>query len=110
MMVVRLALRHPLRVVVLAGGGLAFALAAAMAATSFDRTASLIGRRAWRILHGVGLWYLATLFSLAYLANVRRLQYWPEIAIVAGMLGLRIAARARASSRTAGAAPAPDET
>jgi hypothetical protein len=97
-MILRLASRHPLRPIALVGGGLAFALATAMAATSFDRTAALIGRRTWRVLHGVGLWYLASLFSLAYVTRARHPAYWPELAVVTGMLAMRIATRTRVRS------------
>jgi hypothetical protein len=94
-LVVRLVLVHSAPNVVLVFGGLAFLLAALMAATSFDGTASLIGGRAWRALHTTGSWYLATLFALAYASRVQRPAYWPELLIVLGLLALRIAARRR---------------
>src|SRR5262245_47320015 len=48
------------------GGGLAYVFIALMAATSFDRTASWLGPRAWRILHWTGSWYIALSFLLAF--------------------------------------------
>ena len=39
-------------------GGIGYAVIIAMSATSFDRTATLIGPRAWRTLHLVGGYYL----------------------------------------------------
>src|SRR3954465_15695410 len=38
-------------------GGIGYAFITAMAATSFDRTASAIGPRAWRLLHTCGIYY-----------------------------------------------------
>ncbi|RJF86905.1 hypothetical protein D3874_07630 [Oleomonas cavernae] len=46
----------------LIGGGFAYVLIAAMVATSFDRTAALIGPRAWKILHTVGSYYVWIVF------------------------------------------------
>lgn len=43
-------------------GGFGFVLVAAMTATSFDATAALIGRRAWRALHTFGVYYLWVVF------------------------------------------------
>jgi len=49
------------------GGGLAFLLIYAMAATSFDSTAAWIGPRAWRILHKVGIYYVWAIFFQDYI-------------------------------------------
>ena len=42
--------------VTLVGGGFAYALIAAMALTSFDRTTRALGPRAWNRLHRTGAW------------------------------------------------------
>ncbi len=39
-------------------GGLGYLFVAAMAATSFDRTAAWLGPRRWQRLHTIGGWYL----------------------------------------------------
>lgn len=48
------------------GGGLAYVLIAAMAATSFDRSARWLGARRWRLLHGVGGYYVWIIFANSY--------------------------------------------
>lgn len=48
------------------GGGLAYVFIALMAVTSFDRTAALLGRNAWRRLHSIGMWYLCLSFALNF--------------------------------------------
>ncbi|HSI17726.1 MAG TPA: hypothetical protein VK980_08155 [Sphingomonas sp.] len=48
------------------GGGLGYVLIAAMAATSFDRSARWLGARRWRILHGVGGYYVWIIFANSY--------------------------------------------
>ena len=47
-------------------GGIGYAFIAAMAATSFDRTAALIGPRAWRVLHTTGSYYLWLQFMVSF--------------------------------------------
>jgi DMSO/TMAO reductase YedYZ heme-binding membrane subunit len=47
-------------------GGIGYAFIAAMAATSFDRTAQAIGRRAWRALHLSGGYYLLFQFTVSF--------------------------------------------
>jgi sulfoxide reductase heme-binding subunit YedZ len=44
-------------------GGIGYAFIIAMTATSFDRTAALLGTRAWRILHLTGGYYLLFQFT-----------------------------------------------
>jgi DMSO/TMAO reductase YedYZ heme-binding membrane subunit len=86
------------------GGGLAYVFIAAMAATSFDRTARLIGPRAWRILHTVGSYYIWLIFANSYIGRALATpEYIPVAAIVVLALGLRIAARL---SRARAAQPA----
>ena len=76
------------------GGGLAYVFIAAMTATSFDRTAQMIGPRAWKILHTVGSYYIWLIFANSYIGRALAMpEYIPAAAIVVLALGLRIAAR-----------------
>jgi hypothetical protein len=90
------------------GGGLAYALLAAMTATSFDRTARWLGPRRWKWLHRAGLHWLWFIFAQSYTARavVEGGLLWIALALaVWGALGVRIAAwRAR---RRAPEAPSP---
>jgi sulfoxide reductase heme-binding subunit YedZ len=47
-------------------GGIGYAVIVAMGATSFDRTAAMIGPRAWRTLHLVGGYYLWFQFMVSF--------------------------------------------
>ncbi|WIW44975.1 ferric reductase-like transmembrane domain-containing protein [Bradyrhizobium sp. 62B] len=47
-------------------GGIGYAVIIAMGATSFDRTAALIGPRAWRTLHLAGGYYLWLQFMVSF--------------------------------------------
>ena len=47
-------------------GGIGYAFIIAMTATSFDRTASAIGPRAFRVLHLTGGYYLLLQFSVSF--------------------------------------------
>lgn len=47
-------------------GGAGFVLLGLMTATSFDRPAAAIGRRAWRALHVTGIWTLFAIFGATY--------------------------------------------
>jgi sulfoxide reductase heme-binding subunit YedZ len=47
-------------------GGIGYAFIIAMTATSFDRTASAIGPRAWRTLHLTGGYYLVLQFTVSF--------------------------------------------
>jgi methionine sulfoxide reductase heme-binding subunit len=83
------------------GGGLAYVFIAAMTATSFDRTAQMIGPHAWRVLHTVGSYYIWLIFANSYIGRaVAMPEYIPAAAFVLLALGLRIAARV-AGPRTA---------
>jgi sulfoxide reductase heme-binding subunit YedZ len=76
------------------GGGLAYVFIAAMTATSFDRTAQMIGPRAWAILHTVGSYYIWLIFANSYIGRALAMpEYIPAAAIVVLALGLRMAAR-----------------
>jgi hypothetical protein len=50
----------------LVGGGFTYVLIAAMAATSFDRSAAWLGPRWWRRLHATGMYSIWTIFFLSY--------------------------------------------
>ena len=76
------------------GGGLAYVFIAAMTATSFDRTAQMIGPRAWKILHTVGSYYIWLIFANSYIGRALTMpEYIPAAALVLLALGVRIAAR-----------------
>lgn len=47
-------------------GGIGYAIIIAMAATSFDRTAEMLGPRAWRMLHLAGGYYLLFQFTVSF--------------------------------------------
>jgi sulfoxide reductase heme-binding subunit YedZ len=57
---------------VVLGGGLGYLLVFAMALTSRDRAVVWLGQRRWQLLHGAGMYYLWTIFTLSYLANIQR--------------------------------------
>lgn len=87
-------------------GGLAYAFIAAMTLTSFDRTAQLIGPRAWRLLHTIGSYYIWIVFANSYISRALAMpEYVPIALLVIAALGLRIAARV-VHARAAQTAPA----
>ena len=88
-------------------GGVGYALIAAMAATSFDRTAAMLGPRAWRWLHLIGAHYLWIQFIVAFGKRIPVMPgYAIFIALLAGAMILRIVAARRSRRRAAyGAAP-----
>jgi hypothetical protein len=47
-------------------GSVGYAWLAAMVATSTDRTAAALGRRAWKVLHVSGMWGLWGIFVFSY--------------------------------------------
>jgi DMSO/TMAO reductase YedYZ heme-binding membrane subunit len=67
-------------------GGVGFVLLALMTATSFDRPAAALGRRAWRVLHTTGVWTLFVIFAASYAA----LAYWILVAPLLAIAALRI--------------------
>lgn len=79
----------------LLGGGAGFVLIALMAATSFDRTAALLGRRAWKVLHTVGMYYLWVVFAFSYMPRVHAPPYALLFALLLLALGLRLVATVR---------------
>jgi methionine sulfoxide reductase heme-binding subunit len=86
-------------------GGTAYLLIAAMAATSFNRTAALIGPTAWRRLHWLGAHYIWISFVVTNGKRVpMSLWYLVPVVLLFAALALRIVA-ARAA-RPAAAVPA----
>jgi sulfoxide reductase heme-binding subunit YedZ len=75
-------------------GGLAYVFIAAMTLTSFDRTAQMLGPRAWSLLHTAGSYYIWLIFANSYIARaVQMPEYVPIAILVVSALVLRIAAR-----------------
>lgn len=75
----------------LLAGGSAYLVIAAMAATSFDRTAALIGPLAWRRLHLFGAWYIWLSFMVTFGKRAQLdMAYWPFIGVLLGACALRL--------------------
>ena len=72
------------------GGGLGYVFVLLMGATSFDRTAALVGPRRWRLLHLVGGYYLSLIFLQAEAKRAADPSHWPYLGLVVGVLALRI--------------------
>jgi DMSO/TMAO reductase YedYZ heme-binding membrane subunit len=82
-------------------GGVAYALLAALAATSNDAAVSALGARRWRALHRTGLYYLWFIHAASYAGSVAADRaYWPGLALTLAVLGLRGIAFARARYRS----------
>lgn len=74
----------------LLGGGLGYVFIIAMTATSFDRTAAWVGRRAWRTLHTTGVYIIWFIFFATYLPQATRsLVYAPYPVLLLAAVGLR---------------------
>lgn len=89
------AFRVPLPI--LAVGGAAYALLAAMVATSSDRAVRALGPRRWKALHRTGIHLLWLVFAFDWTANAAAsAAYLPLAALVWGAAALRLGAlRAR---------------
>jgi methionine sulfoxide reductase heme-binding subunit len=71
-------------------GELGYVFILAMAATSFDTTSTCLGRRAWKILHTTGIWYLWLVFLLSYASRaVHDPHFWIGVAAVLGGWAVR---------------------
>jgi methionine sulfoxide reductase heme-binding subunit len=80
--------------------GTAYLFIAAMAATSFDRTAGWLGPRKWRRLHLLGGWYIWISFAVAVGKRVPIDRfYWPMAALVLAAGLVRLVAMWRRSRR-----------
>ena len=84
--------------VTLVAGGLGFVAVAAMAATSFDRTAAWLGARRWKLLHTIAGYYLWFVFVATYVPNVAR-SAWLAVPVMLlfAVLALRLMALRRAA-------------
>ncbi|WP_035663051.1 hypothetical protein [Bradyrhizobium sp. Ec3.3] len=80
-------------------GGIGYAAIIAMAATSFDRTAELLGPRAWRALHLTGGYYLWFQFMVSFGKRVPAMPLYAAFLVpLLAVMALRLIAMA-ASSR-----------
>ncbi|MGY8632191.1 hypothetical protein RAD15_06815 [Bradyrhizobium sp. 14AA] len=76
-------------------GGIGYAVIVAMSATSFDRTAALIGPRAWRALHVVGGTYLWFQFMVSFGKRVPAMPLYAAFLIpLLAVMALRLIAMA----------------
>jgi sulfoxide reductase heme-binding subunit YedZ len=84
-------------------GGIGYAFIMAMTATSFDRTADMIGPRAWRMLHLFGGYYLWFQFMVAVGKRIPAMSLYGLFLIpLLAVMALRLVAMASArSARTA---------
>jgi DMSO/TMAO reductase YedYZ heme-binding membrane subunit len=77
-------------------GGIGYAVIIVMSATSFDRTAALIGPRAWRTLHLVGGYYLWFQFLVSFGMRLPAMPLYAAFLIpLLIVLALRMIAMAR---------------
>jgi methionine sulfoxide reductase heme-binding subunit len=89
-------------------GGLAYLLIILMTVTSFDRTAAMIGPRAWMWLHTIGAWYIWVSFALNFGKRfAMNPTYWPAMAVIVAALLIRLLA---ASRRREAVRPPPAQT
>lgn len=80
--------------------GTAYLFIAAMAVTSFDRTAAWLGPRRWRLLHLIGGWYIWISFAVAIAKRVPFDSfYWPMAILVLAIAALRLLAMSRRGRR-----------
>lgn len=75
-------------------GGIGYLFIAALAVTSFDKIAALLGRRNWQRLHWLGAHYIWLQFSVSF---ARRAPgdafYWPWALAALALLALRLYCR-----------------
>src|SRR5262245_10662806 len=87
-------------------GGGCYVMIALMAATSSDRAYAWLGRRRWHLLHKIGVYWIWIIFANSYTARAvmaiargsEPLAYVPVALFIWAILGVRIAAWARARS------------
>ena len=84
-------------------GGIGYAFIIALAATSFDRTAALLGARAWRALHLIGGYYLLLQFMVSFGKRIPEMPFYALFLIpLFAVFALRmIAMAARSTPRMA---------
>ena len=81
--------------------GTAYLFITAMAATSFDRTASWLGPRKWHLLHLLGGWYIWISFAVAVGKRVPLDRFcWPIAALVLAAGLVRLVAMNPAARRS----------
>jgi sulfoxide reductase heme-binding subunit YedZ len=81
-------------------GGFGYLVIAAMAATSFDRTAAMLGPRLWRALHTFGVYFLWVQFLVAFGKRAPAMPgYAIFIALLVVAMAVRIVAMRRKSAR-----------
>ena len=86
-------------------GGIAYAFIAAMAATSFDRTAAVVGPRAWRLLHRIGAHYIWLIFLISMGRRGPSMPaYFAGVALLLGVVALRLLPSPSGERETAAAA------
>ena len=96
--------------VTLIGGGGAYLMLYALAATSNAAAVRRLGGRAWLRLHRVGIHWLWIVFTASYAGRVAegRIAFVPLFALALAGYGVRIAAwRSRRTARSRGPAAAP---
>jgi DMSO/TMAO reductase YedYZ heme-binding membrane subunit len=85
-------------------GGAAYLFIAAMAATSFDRTAAWLGPRKWRLLHLLGGWYVWLSFAVGIGKRLPQGPvYWAMMALVIAVAVVRLVAMSGRSKVALGA-------
>ena len=83
-------------------GGIGYAFIIAMAATSFDRAAALLGARAWRMLHISGGYYLLFQFMVSFGKRIPDMPLYALFLIpLFAVLALRMIAMAPRAQSTA---------
>jgi sulfoxide reductase heme-binding subunit YedZ len=83
-------------------GGIGYAFIIAMTATSFDRTATAIGPRAWCVLHLSGGYYLWFQFMVSFGKRIPAMPLYALFLIpLLAVMALRLIAMISASSRRA---------
>lgn len=81
-------------------GGIGYAFILALSATSFDRTAALIGPRAWRALHLAGGYYLWFQFMVSFGKRVPAMPLYTAFLIpLLAVMALRLIAMAARPTR-----------
>jgi DMSO/TMAO reductase YedYZ heme-binding membrane subunit len=81
-------------IVTYVGGGLGYVLIAAMAATSFDRSAAWLGPKWWRRLHVFGSYYIWFIFASNSVGlTIQHLSHCPFAAFILGAMAVRIAGK-----------------
>jgi sulfoxide reductase heme-binding subunit YedZ len=81
-------------------GGVGYAVIIAMTATSFDRTAALIGARAWRMLHISGGYYLLFQFMVSFGKRIPDMPLYALFLIPLVVFALRMIAMAPRAQTT----------